>query len=817
MSHSHFTLPLIATLDPSSPNWILNKDNWLLDAESKQAFENARDGQGFAGVVFFERDQKTYEPMARVRLFPTFNGKDNYPREDKHGNPYHPLQYVDSGVGRNRTGAGLIHQNGVKLDILKKHLNDDNSKLSRSLMVTVRQKNKDYDKKSLEEKKHLRDKTITDYLPKLLNHKDVEEDVNAMKGFIFGFGATKGAEYKDEKDYEIRMIESESDIEEIEKTLATNTDKPSSLSQFEKNKKYIVLVKDEKNRDPNTYKIFYIQNQKLVLPPIDQPSPPVIHIDKDCDKNTIVHLTLKAYKLNLPMIIYNKSASQNNSSVSYDFDFENYMMYADEEKYLEGKKLTPDETEYSSTYDLRRSIPPALMGMIFSILLPDNKDSEELMKIFKKKWSSWDNPPHDNYDAIIKSFEKETTEKKRAIVERNIYLTLLFFYKTSEKFSDLTVHSSQDDRHSFHFYFIELERRLDSLVLYYQSVSEQKFSERNNFINPFSSFTPRIKYERHLSEEEREKISLKEYIKFEKNSLEISEKKLKEVQGDINVHHELQRNLDRKRSLLNEIIRSIGNLEEAKLSQASEFYIRISMVNEGIRHEENIGVERYDRGLVKHIQDKIQNPEKIKQSHKKYLAEMALKICSAKKSTDVLHQFLPNSKSMLNSLKYTCSDAKEIKSQLRSLLQITDPESGMTALENAIQNKWYDVVQVLVFYGADMDQKNEKTMQSAFDIFINQIVIAAKEKENMNVLDYTLSNILTLSNSINPHFMGKIKNILHLLPRSQKILEPTHMHKKIKSHDFKLYKTNPLANDPDFIEKEQIDTYSKKAKNNISK
>lgn len=632
-----FDLPLIAHIVRLQPNWLLDPASWVTDNYFKKTFLDARDGQGFSGIVYIEKKPMTDKYLAKVTLNPAFNGDDGLAKETKYGEPYMITQYVDTHQG----SPGMVHKTSVKKEILNNLFQNSTSTLSKRLQRTLEEKNPLYLDKSPEEKTQLRNKTIIEYYPKLLDSSLIQENAEKLKGFTFGFSITKGAESKNHNDYEIIRLKDVDQINQLHELFNSNRNK--ILVEYDKNKKYLLLIE---TLEPDTFVIFYIQNQKIVRRPhYNDPDikPSKVNINKEDDKEMIVEKCLKALNLYYPLIINNKSASQNNSSVSYDFDFESYTMYIDRKKYLDEDALTPEGNEWGSLYDLKRSLPISLMfpltKSIFSTL--ETKITDEML-VHQKKWNSWDNPQR--FENVLDDFLNASQQKKWEIFENNIHITARLYENTLKIF--LFHHCSQkvmDEHPSFktHFvnyggyvcYLLELENRLDQLLMSYFHVVMECKENPGDLIHS-------TKY-------------IPTWLKTDTRTLE------KVFADCISIATDIELN----------------------------GFITLSCIDS-----------------TKKIIMKIKN---IQNLHDNFLQEAHTcikKMFVATHEKEILMQFVANQKNFIHYIRHALADKTIIDAEIKHLLEIKDNDTGKSLLEHVTENNWENAIALFKGYGASETQ-----------------------------------------------------------------------------------------------------------------
>lgn len=404
--------------------------NWIFDEKSVDLFNKARDGQGFA--LFFKKIIKDNLPYIQINLVYAYNKNDGLARYDKDSSPIN--DYVFSPVPVSMSGAGVIHKEGVK-KLIEKDIKEEIDKDSKD------------DFESFGSEISVED---------LITKDRIEQYVKQGEGMIFAGGLIKGAESKKSDDYDVIILKPNSDhikilIKDIQESFQFKRDESFELKKIEslefklskKNKKIIILIESNKNKDE--YEVYYLQNKIFVPSPYNKNKEVVSISKKDMSdeefKDEIVSLSLKSLNLDQRVYIKNKSASQNNDSISYDKEFESYIMYLDPEKYLLNKEgeLVPEGIEEGSLFEVQRSIPMLIMNeiapKIFNSLGMSDQEIKESIKSQKKNWSSWSDKPQLEYDKVIQTFYSFSPEEKIKIIIENIHVTLHLYFETLKEYS----------------------------------------------------------------------------------------------------------------------------------------------------------------------------------------------------------------------------------------------------------------------------------------------------------------------------------------------------------------------------------------------
>jgi hypothetical protein len=559
-----------------------------LNEQYIKRLENPRDGQGLS-AIYIAKDSNVFDSR------PAFNGKDGLCKVDKQDVPYTTGQYVEAKARVGQSGSGMIHREHVN-QYLKEHG---------------------------------------------MSRGRAEE----LKGCIFGMAIIKGAESQNPDDYELKILEQDN---LIAKNLRQQYILRSieELKEYEKYKKYIILAEIQKNE----YEVYYILNQKLVRVATASDLIPTIKTDNIQDKPFVIQQCLMAMNLHKKFILKNKSASLNNDSVFYDFDFESYTMFADPKRYLfdkDTKKLIPEGREWGAYYDLQRSVPPVIMKHIYKWLTHSDPDEKQQLE-----WSSWNDR---SYDDVINEFLSADPKKKCNIFACNIHTALRLYektllaresalslqpddqfdkveewYKKNETFrgcfKKVSDEGSYDVKLNIYFdqYLSSLEKRIDQLLISYCRMN-MKLKDKINI----SQFSPA-------------------HFPFDPDP----------------------RNIDK---LLQSCI-TIGKRMDELLGGGAGFV----------------------KGVVEHFEDPVAINRYYSQASKHNLMEL----CDAKTKGSMMTEF----GELMRNVRFNFDlDPKGIQIYLRNLLQLVGgKESKHTALENAVQNGWYDVANMILFH-SDMD------------------------------------------------------------------------------------------------------------------
>ncbi len=629
-----FDLPLIAHLDCSKKNWLLDPSSWITDNLFKKTFQDARDGQGFSGIVYIEKNPFTQKHFAKITIDPAFNGEDGLAKENKYGEPYLITEYVDS----NQSSPGMVHKTSIKKNILHTLFSNANSLLSKRLNKTLEQKHQLFFMKPLEEQKKIRKETIIEYFPKLLNSGMLQESIEKLKGMTFGFSITKGAESKDQNDYEIIYINDTQKINYLYDLFRRHRNE--SLEEYAKDKKYLLLIE---TTIPNTYDIFYIQNQKIVRRPNYYESdakPSQINLENNDNKEIIIEKCLKSLNLYHLLNINNKSASQNNLSISYDFNFESYIMYLDRKKYLGEDALIPEGNEWGSLYDLKRSIPISLMfsaaNRIYSTL--ETKIVDDI-KIQQKKWNSWDSPEY--FENVLLDYLNASTQKKMEIFENNIHITVRLYENTLKTFLEhhcslepMTEHPSFKSNFTnyggYVSYLMELDKRMDHLIMSYYFVANELKENPNELIHG-------TKY-------------IPNWFKNDNRNIETV------LTNCINISSEI-------------------DLKGFAVLNSND--------------------------CTRNIIAKIKNLDNLHNYFLEEANECIKKMYSATNENEIIGQFTANQKNFLYYMRHAYVDKATIDKEIKILLQKSDRLTHKSLLENVIERGWDSATELLKGYGVE--------------------------------------------------------------------------------------------------------------------
>ncbi|HEX2549695.1 MAG TPA: hypothetical protein VHM20_07690, partial [Gammaproteobacteria bacterium] len=509
------------------------------------------------------------------------------------------------------------------------------STLAKRLKTTMRQSHPEFENKSKVEQKKIRRETIHQYIPRLLDSAIIEKESKRWLGLTFGFSLIKGASSHLTKNYRIIYLTDTEQTKFLLNIFLKNEEK--ILTEYQKNKKYLVLSPSD---TPCIYQVFYIQNQKLVRRPhYYEPNhhPPKVFIAENSSAHDIIEKCLTSLNLHHSIFINNKSASQNNFSISYNFDFESYVMYLDREKYLEGDSLIPEGNEWGSIYDLNRSIPMPLMktfaNVVYSAL--NNKNLQQEMSVQQKKWNSWDNPPYHDIEKIIYDYQHKSAHEKWEIFENNIHITLRLYEKTIQIF--LKTHGG----------IVTLE-------------------EHPSFKNPYNNFSGYIHYLNIL--EERIDHLLMSYYHL-----------MQSIKED---YHNL---LSRTQFIPQWILNDKRNIE-AILEGCKSASHRVELKAFAL----------YERILM--MEKKIKNPEKLRNEFLLKAMQSAKKLSAAVTEEEVLHQFIANHKNFFHYIRLACVNDQAIQLEIKNLLQIRDKETDKTILEKSTENHWEKAIALLKVY-----------------------------------------------------------------------------------------------------------------------
>lgn len=696
---SIFELPLMEHMSTTASEWLSESVNWEMDEMSRELFKRARDGQGFSVIVFVENDLATSKPRAKIVLFPAYNGKDGLPKEDKNGIPYNFLEYVDSSAGFGQVGVGIVHKMSIQKYLLKKELENNNSALSKGLTATMQN-----------EGSNDLNATLLQCQEQLFT--EIEDRTHYCEGFTFGLGLIKGAESKSTQDYTIQVLTTPQEGAALRRNFLSKI--TSAMPRYDKSKKYLIFAPS--GNEDNTYEIYYILNQKIVRRPNykEELTVPTISLDKDIINNIeqsqqqLVEHSLKALNLFQCIFITNKSASQNNASVAYDFDFESYTMYTDPKRYIlnqNEKCLSPEGREAGSFYDLQRSVPLELMTPFCDVVvscLGETKFDPQEIKMQKKNCSSWTTP---SYSEVIKNFHSASPEEKLVVFANNIHITFRLFFETLRTFSTaLNLASDLNDK---------------------GITANPKFFKENEHKSFKGTF---------VVEDGKVEVNKSIYFLYMNSLLN----RLDHLLFSYNKAKELTHNttsLMESDSLIPEWVKEIGDRRTLK-----------TMIEDCKKLSGTIqyGVDELKK-MVQHITDF----NLIKTDFIKKAETCAQLLCKCDNEYSVISHFNPNKvSSMLYYLRHINISKDEIALSLQRLLRNVNEATEETALENAVRRGWYNTAEMLISYGADPTQKNKKTGDSVFAVTIKKIKSVSQQE--INHLDNFLFNIINNNQWLSP-------------------------------------------------------------------
>lgn len=490
-----FKLTQIAAVMESEDGIIQLTDK--VSEESKQLFEKAREGQGFASIEIVYKDLVKDEWVKEIFLIPAFNEGDNLLREDKEKNPY-VFNHVVSGGRMGQAASGVIHAAARQVVLILKCLSEKEDKMREIVLQKYI---------GLQEEGELSLPFIMNELTKFLS---IQDD---MIGQTFGGAIIKGAESHLEKDYTFHVVEPREveDITNIRDSFLGKTDPLSPESKPIKLKNEVLAkygMKDSQDKhlflipteDKKNYEIFYIQNGEFIRSAAkggiaqlaqEKVNPLLKEIEekKSSAKQSLIEECLKGLMLDKIFTISNKSLSQNSFSVHNDPDFESFIMYLNPEKYLldEKKQIMPEGSQWGSFYDIQRSEPMILVDLLRESLVKKFgiQDEEMIAEIKKQQYSqcsSWDMDKFP-YIKVIKSYCEASKESKLKVYTDNIHILIRLYEKTLKMSEEKQLIWGENWRaFQVKTYLDDLEERLIQLL-----ISHHKLSKTLDFNSAFKS------------------------------------------------------------------------------------------------------------------------------------------------------------------------------------------------------------------------------------------------------------------------------------------------------------------------------------------